>query len=96
MMEWVKFQWAQNRIHREMDRISRAHNIADARARANGADDEKLSEIGFDFYTEHELAEDEINQLTTRYYTRQANYLMIPIPKFEPEGGAWTDRKSVV
>lgn len=89
MIEWLKFQWAQYRIHRQMDRISRAHDIAEEQARANSADGEKLHEIGYEFYMEHELFEDEINQLTTRYYTRLANRLMIPIPKFEPTGGAW-------
>ena len=74
-----------------MDGISRTHDIAEERARASGADDKKLSEIGYEFYMENERAEDEISQLTTRYYTRMANRLMIPIPKFQPTGGAWIE-----
>ena len=91
MIGWAKFRWEQLKIERWMDKISRAHTEAEEKARARGATAQELYDLGHEHHFEHRLAEDEMIRLTSSYYVRLANRMLIPIPEFKTEGGAWTE-----
>jgi len=50
-----------------------------------------MYELGHDFHFEHLLAGDEMIRLTSSYYVRVANRMLIPVPEFKAEGGAWVE-----
>ena len=91
MIERVRFWWAQRRIHRSMDDISRAHGDAVKKAKASGANAETVYELGHGYHSEHTLAEDELSSITSAYYRRLADRLLIPVPEFKEEGGGWIE-----
>jgi len=93
MIQWITFRWKQYQLEQWVDKISRAHKEADQKARAKGAAGDELQELGHKFHTEHRLAEDEIIRLTSAYYVRLANRMLIPVPEFKTEGGAWMESR---
>jgi hypothetical protein len=48
-------------------------------------------ELGHGYHFEHLLADDEMIRLTSSYYLRLANRMLIPTPEFKTEGGAWME-----
>ena len=91
MIAWARFRLEQHRIHRWMDKISHAGKEAEEKARARGATAEELYELGHNSHFEHRLADDELIRLTSNYYVRLANRMLIPVPEFKTEGGAWLE-----
>lgn len=91
MITRATFYWKQRRIQRWKDQISRAHTIAEKEARAKGATNEELHELPYEFIFQHRLANDEMIRLTSNYYEGQANRMVIPVPEFKIEGGAWME-----
>lgn len=94
MIGWVKFVCEQRRIQRCMDKNSRERTQALNKARADGADAKELHAIGYDFFFEAKLAEDEMILLNHTYYVRLAYRLLIPVPEFTIEGGDWIESES--
>lgn len=93
MIQWITFRWKQYQLECWIDKISRAHKEADHKARAKGATADELHEIGHRYHFEHRLAEDEIIRLTSAYYARLANRMLIPVPEFKIDGGAWMESR---
>jgi hypothetical protein len=91
MIQWITFRWKQHQIERWIDSISRAHDKAQREARARGATADELHELGHKYHFEHRLAADEVIRLTSAYYVRMANRMLIPVPEFKTEGGAWME-----
>jgi hypothetical protein len=91
MLSWVKFRWQQHKIERWMDRISSAHKEAEQKARAQSATADEIHDLGHQYDLEHLLADDEMIRLTSSYYLRLANRMLIPLPEFKTEGGAWVE-----
>lgn len=89
MLNIIKFRLSQYKIEQSIDRISRAHDKAVKEARSKGATSEQLYELGLDYQFERVCAEDKMIGLTHSYYVRLANRMLIPVPTFEAEGGAW-------
>ena len=91
MLAYIRFRWEQHKIERWMNKISRAHKDAEQKARARGATAEEVHELGHDSHFEQLLADDEMIRLTSSYYLRLANRMLIPVPEFKTEGGAWME-----
>jgi len=49
------------------------------------------TEIGSSYHAEYMRADDEIKGLTSRYYVRLANRLLVPFQNTKKTGGAWTE-----
>lgn len=94
MIRWVKFIWEQRRIQRWMDKNSRDSNQAINKARAEGADAEKLHAIGYDFFIDGIMSEYEMILLNHNYYVKLTRRRLIPVPEFMTEGGEWVEAKS--
>ncbi len=91
MLAYIRFRWEQHKIERWMDKISHAHKDAEQKARARGATDAELHELGHNSHFEQLLADDEMIRLTSFYYLRLANRMLIPVPEFKTEGGVWVE-----
>jgi len=91
MIDWAKFRWEQYQIERWIDRISREQRDAEEKARAKGATAQELHDLGHDFFFQRKLADDEMIRLTSNYYVRLAHRMLIPVPEFKTEGGAWME-----
>lgn len=91
MIEWAKFRWEQQRIQRSRNRISRTYEKKEKEARAKGGDSDVLSSLEYSWDFELKLEDDEMLNLIHRYYRRQADRLMVPVPPFKAEGGAWEE-----
>ncbi|MGC2459250.1 MAG: hypothetical protein WA435_14785 [Gallionellaceae bacterium] len=91
MLNWIKFRREQHKIERWMDKISRAHKDAEKNVREKGASSEALYQLGHEYCFEHLLADDEMIRLTSSHYVRLANRMLIPVPEFKTEGGAWME-----
>jgi hypothetical protein len=91
LIEAFQFWREQRRIHTWMDKLSRSYDEEVAKIRASGVDHDELNRIAHERHFEQRVAEDELNRLTSRYYVRLANRLLIPIPEFKEEGGAWME-----
>jgi len=91
MIDWIKFRWQQHKIHEWLDGISRAQKVAEDEASAKGANAQELHDLGYSFFSERQIADDELIRLTSDYYVRLANRLLVPVPEFETVGGAWME-----
>ena len=90
-MCWAKFQGQRHRIQRWIDKLSRNEKKAEKEARSRGATATEIYNLGNEYFSEYKLAEEEMSQLTSNYYVALAHRLLIPIPEFKTEDGAWVE-----
>ena len=90
MLNWIKFRREQHKIERWMDKISRAHKDAEKNVRERCIE-RRAVPTRARVLLEHLLADDEMIRLTDSHYVRLANRMLIPVPEFKTEGGAWME-----
>lgn len=91
MKQWVKLRLALRAIEKAKGEISSRWDAAVRDAKAQGKSKDEIHDLGYPFHMEHVWEDEEVLSLTSDYYIRLANRLLVPVPKYVKENGDWEE-----
>ena len=92
MRKWLAFHRRRRELQGDLDRLNAEHSKA-IRALKSPTYEEK-AELFAEFRSEADFIEDELMLLVSSYWMSVANRLLIPIPEFQEDGGAWEESRT--
>ena len=89
-MSWLKYRLMLAKLQRKRRKVLSAYRNDYKEARTRGENGEKLDELMWVERQEVGMIDDDVESVTTQFLLETSRRLLLPIPEYQEEGGAWT------